>query len=164
MLKKMDKRGLSEIIAYAIMIAIAIGLAVAVFGMWKIIVDGLKPPLDCKDGTSVILEGYTCPTDPTSNLVLSIKNNGGFNVNGVVVKVSYEVGKEPTEMLPIEIGVATNINGTFTFSSELQPGDPPKDATYEGGLGVKLISVQPFVFNDNMKKIVCKGFKEEINC
>lgn len=157
-----NKRGMSEIVAYAIMIAIAIGLAVAVFAMWKTIAEGLKPAVDCNEGTSVYLDSYSCITSP-GNMVLTIKNNGRFNVSGVIVKVSDDVAKEPTTLLNPVDPPCGSLQGYCQFFPDLQPGISG-DATFVLSSSVKRVSIQPFIFINN-KKVVCQGtvIKEPIN-
>ena len=156
---KMNKRGLSEIVAYAIMIAIAISLSVAVYAWLRPLVDS-KPAVDCKEGTSVYLESYSCPA-PGNTIILTIKNNGGFNVTGVIVKVSDDVAKEPTVALtPDDITGVNTAPGYYQFSSELQPGESDNAVFTKmvGGsvISVKRVSYQAFIFANN-KKVVCSG-------
>lgn len=155
--KKKNKRGISEIVAYAIMIAIAIGLATAVFAWYKVVVEGTKEAVDCKDGTSVYLDSYRCvPSPGQTDLVLTIKNNGGFNVSGVIVKVSDDVAKEPTNTLLPVGGLSINA-GTYTFSSDLKPGEQ-KDATFKNSSSgpIRRVSIQPYVYI-NKRIVVCQG-------
>jgi len=149
---KKNKRGLSEIVAYAIMIAIAISLAVAVYA-WLHDVINPKPALDCNEGTTVYLEGYSCSGN---TLILNIKNNGGFDVSGVIVKISNDAANEPTIALqPDASGGA--FPGYFQFNTLLQPGiSLPAIFTNSSSGPIKRISYQPFVFI-NKKKVVCSG-------
>ena len=154
--KGMNKRGLSEIVAYAIMIAIAISLAVAVFAWLRPLVDS-KPAVDCNEGTSVYLESYSCNT-LTKDFGLIIKNNGGFNVSGVIVKVSDDVAKEPTVALQPDDSTGVNTApGYYQFFPDLQPGNSlPANFTYSGT--IKRIGYQAFIFDTvNHKKVVCQG-------
>src|SRR3990167_3334945 len=104
-IKKKNKRGVSEMVAYVILISIALSLAVAVFAWLKITGESaVKPPVDCKEGTTIMLESYNCERDPITgepmgNMILTMKNNGLFNIDGVIVKVSDDIGKEPVDLL-----------------------------------------------------------------
>lgn len=142
---KMNKRGLSEIVAYAIMIAIAISLAVAVFA-WLKIVANPSAPIDCNEGTSIYLDSYSCSG---AIITLIMKNNGGFNVSGYIIKVSDDASKEPTTMI-----TPTGYH-EFLSPSGLIPG-ASESADFTKTSSIKRISYQPFVFINN-KKVVCQG-------
>jgi flagellin-like protein len=166
--KNSNKRGLSEIVGYAILIAIAIGLAVAVFSWYKIVANGVGEKIDCKEGTSISIEDYSCKMIPggglggadITNFTLKIKNNGNFNVFGVIVLVGNDSTKEPYVMLqnidPTSFGPAL---GKFQFTSELKPNDYAYATFVNSSINVsqiRRVSIQPFIFI-NGKQVVCSG-------
>lgn len=160
----MDKKGLSEMIGYVILISIAIGLAVGVYAFWQLVINGTGPAIDCPEGTSVILDSYTC----ADNIItLGIRNNGRFDVQGVVVSVGNDSQKVPvTYLLPVGPGNP----GHYSFLNKLSPNEIKeakfKNETDKGVYndGIKIIEIQPFIINKT--KIMCRGgaIKEEINC
>jgi len=154
---KMNKRGISEIVAYAIMIAIAISLAVAVYA-WLHDVIKPDPAIDCNEGTSVYLQNYSCSLN---QITLNIKNNGGFDVDGVIVKISNDASSEPTiGLVPYDtsLGNPNNVVGYWQFSPVLEPGKSLL-ATFTNSSGpIRRISYQAFILdNVSMKKVVCGG-------
>ena len=155
-LRKMKKRGLSEIVAYAIMIAIAISLATAVFA-WLIIVAKPPTPVDCKEGTSVYLESFSC-NPLTNGFGLIIKNNGGFNISGVIVKISNDVTKEPTTALKPD-ATGGLLDGYYQFSHDLQPGETlSANFTNPSSIQIKRVNYQAFFIDTvSKKKMVCGG-------
>ncbi len=167
--RKFGKRGVSEMVAYVILISIAMGLAVAIFAYLSYVVNIVKPPFDCKEGTSISLEDYGCNPD-LGEINLTIRNNGRFNVDGIIVKFSDNSSKEPVIMLKPQYSGTTGLfsaatKGHFSFDI-LPPGDIPRVAKFtimqdnlppydikDGTL--KIIQIQPFI--RDKKKVACTG-------
>ncbi len=168
---KKNKRGVSEMVAYVILISIAMGLAVAIYAYLNYVVNIVKPPVECKEGTSISLEDYGC--DPVLHEInLTIRNNGRFNVDGIIVKFSDNSSKEPIIMLKPQYSGTSGIflaatTGHFSFDS-LSPGEdnniriakftiiqddgslyPIKEGT------LKTVNILPFI--RDKKKVACTG-------
>jgi len=155
-------------VAYVIFIAVLLGLALLVFTYLNYASASIKPPVDCKDGTSVILEKYSC--DPINGIInLTIKNNGRFNVDGIIAKFSDNLSKAPVTMLKPNYNLVTppssQTTGFFSFAS-LDP-ENSKDAKFfailndsleyiASGNTVKIVEIQPYIEEEN-GKIVCIG-------
>ncbi|MBR9704735.1 hypothetical protein GOV12_04940 [Candidatus Pacearchaeota archaeon] len=170
--KRNRKKGVSEVVGYVILISIALGIALGVFGFLKLLVPMVKPAIDCKEGTSVILDQVGCiagagPGD-TGYLELIIKNNGRFKVDGVLVTIGNDADKTPVTYLKPQPAVVGFLKGHYQFSPELNPSES-LDATFDfieiesdgttetdivDGYQVKTIQIQPFIL-DGKKKIVC---------
>lgn len=162
-----DKRGVSEMIAYVILISIAIGLAVAVYAWLNVVTNIAKPPIDCKEGTTISLESYNCDNF-TGTITLIIKNTGRFNVDGIMAKFGDNLSKEPVAMLkPEYIGTAgfpaAPTPGHFSFNLTTGTNQKVKfsrmkddNTLYEpsGGI-VKVVQIQPFI--RDKRKIACIG-------
>ena len=85
-------------------------------------------------------------------MILNIKNNGGFDVSGVIVKISNDAANEPTIALPSAGAGAGGAAGTYIF--DLQPGiSLPATFTNSSSGPIKRVSYQPFVFINNKKVI-----------
>jgi len=80
---KKNKKGMSVIIGYVLLITFGLVLSVIVFNYLKTYVP--KDSGSCPDGVSIFLESYSC-----SNGVLNItlKNNGRFNYPAYSIHVS----------------------------------------------------------------------------
>ncbi len=166
-------------IAYVILISIALGLAVAVFAWLRITGESAaKPPVDCKEGTTIMLESYSCERDvsgiPTGNIILTLKNNGLFNIDGVIVKVSDEFGKEPVDLLKPKVsggsvaghyslikivegaavGLKPGESDNIEFSSEKYDDGTKRFIPYTPQY-IKKITIQPFI--RDKRKIACIG-------
>lgn len=164
-----SKKAVSEMVAYVILISIALGLALAVYTYLTYVVKIIEPVKDCKDGTTISLDSYECDNN-LRTITLRIKNNGRFNVNGVIVKFSDNSSKTPVTMLipdykDIFGGIAfAPTKGHYTFSS-LNPGSVQNakfsnmissTETYNPAEGIiKVVQIQPFI--TDKKKIACVG-------
>lgn len=163
-----NKRGVSEMVAYVILISIALGLALAVYTYLTYVVKIIEPVKNCKDGTTVYLESYSCD-NISQTITLKIKNNGRFNLDGVIVKFSDNSTKSPVTMLMPDYsafgGVSTApTKGHYTFSL-LNPGSV-RDAKFSRMISsteiynpadgiVRVVQIQPFIADK--KKIACLG-------
>ena len=82
MVNKKNKRGVSVIIGYVVLITFGIILSIIVYNYLKTFVP--TEISDCPDGVSLFIKEYDCVANGT--LSLTIKNNGRFNVNGYFIR------------------------------------------------------------------------------
>jgi hypothetical protein len=94
---KEDKRALSEIVSYVLLIVIALGLATGVYAWMKNYLPSEKE-IKCPDDVALSIKNYNCILI-NKTLILQIENRGMFNVNGFYIRASNETGKIPTLML-----------------------------------------------------------------
>lgn len=152
--KLKNKKGLSNLVAYVLLIAISLSLSVIVYGWLKFYAGGAGDIVTCPSNANLIIDSYKCSSD---NFTVTIKNKGLFDVDGYVLRVHNRPGAE--------FGVYT-FNGTGSF---LGPGDKI-ETTYlfpsidDGLTSVTLADVQPFV-NIDGKDISCVSLSsQKINC
>jgi len=84
---KSNKRGVSEVVGYVILIAIAIIISAAVFIWIKSYVP--TDEIKCPDEVSIFISDYSCnlAAEPGKiNLDVTIKNNGNFKIQGFFIK------------------------------------------------------------------------------
>ena len=88
-----DKKGLSIMIGYVLLVAIAIIMSMIVYQF--IITYIPREALECPDGVSVFIKEtkYDC-TLGAETLEVTIKNNGLFSVAGYFIHATTEVGQE----------------------------------------------------------------------
>ena len=77
-----NKKGVSVVVGYVILITFGIILSVIVYNYLKTYVP--KDLLDCPGGVSLFIKDYECDLN-TGQLNLTIKNNGRFNVEGYFI-------------------------------------------------------------------------------
>ena len=142
MSSKGKKRGLSEMVAYAMMVAIALSLALIVYAWMKGNVIGEAP--SCPDDISVIMSAYSC--DPAvKNLSITLRNKGKFTIDGFIIKggknntANYMLNTTDTPLFDPD----TTINRNFSYS-------------VLGGSSLKIIEVTPYYYNEKRKEnLIC---------
>lgn len=154
--KARDKKGLSNLIAYVLLIGISLSLSIMVYGWLKFYVGGVEV-VSCPSNTNIIIDSYECFRGDSGNLTVTIKNKGLFDIDGYVLRVHNRPGAE--------FGVYT-FNGTGSF---LSPGEKIKTTYLFPSSGdeitdVTLADVQPFV-NIDGEDVSCESFSsQKINC
>jgi len=126
-----NKKGLSEVVGYVLLIVIALSLAVLVYSWIKSYIP--KETVQCPDETTMIIKEYKCDN---SNKIINItmQNKGLFNVEGIVIKTSNETEKEPSQGLRI-VGSYDN-TGIIYFKDDagnLEPRAPGEYYNQEFG-------------------------------
>ena len=87
----MDKKGVSIMIGYVLLITAAIVMGAIVY-QWLRTYVPIEAPA-CSDEISVFMKRYSC--DPaTGELTITIKNNGKFNLAGYFIHVSTDPTQE----------------------------------------------------------------------
>ena len=126
-----NKRGVSEIIGYILMIAIVVVISIFVYGWLKTYVP--QESLTCPDGISVSLPAvvYNC----TSNgLNFSLSNEGTFSIAGYFIHATNDSTQQiaSLDLSRYYRGPPGNPTGTsimFSYYNVLDPGKA-KDANY----------------------------------
>jgi hypothetical protein len=164
--KDKNKKALSEMVSYILLVVIAMGLAVGVFAWLK----GQLPSENeekCSDDVALTIVSYTC--DVTNNkITLNLKNTGLFNINGIYARGSYDANKITTEMLNSPTVFATTPANSPEGSDSSTPGRYIFNSETPLSLGVtktiilnygetkelKKIQIQPYV-NGKKNLLLC---------
>ena len=132
----MNKRGISEVVSYVLLIVIAMGLAAIVYTFLKVYVPKEKP--ECKEGINIIVNDVSCINDGSNYILqLVLENKGLFEINKAYLRIgrdaaSYkeDIGSNPINLInfnPGELSSLPNLNLPQTFNSpgeyllEIQP-------------------------------------------
>jgi flagellin-like protein len=99
-----NKRGVSELISYVLLITFVIVLSGVVYTFMKSYVP--KEALDCPDEVSVLVNGYNCSSQ---ELNLTLKNNGKFNIGGYLI---YATNSPQAELATIDLSKNITSGGT----------------------------------------------------
>ncbi len=86
-----DKKAVSEMVSYAVLIIIAIGLSVLVYAYLQVYVP--KEKATCPSDVALIVQEYTCTASKTigqANLTLTLLNKGFFTLDTVYLRVGPE--------------------------------------------------------------------------
>jgi hypothetical protein len=134
-----DKRGLSNLIAYVLLISISISLSVVVYNWLSDYADQADIE-KCPDGASIVIKGYSC-NGSNGNLTVRLKNKGLFSVDGYILRVHdtpdaafgfYVFNKSGSVIRPDE-----EVVYSYNYSDYNLAGDSLMTVT--------LIEVQPFI-------------------
>ena len=151
-IRKKNKKGISIIVAYVILITISIALAVLVYNWLKFYVSE-KPAEDCPDEAVLVIKDYNCISqsgDP-NYLNLTLQNKGLFTIDGFIVRVNnkpdsemgfYVLNNSGTQLKP---GVEENY--AFYSNKDIYQLSITKPLTF--------VDVQSFVLNEDGKQILC---------
>lgn len=172
-----DKRGLSIVIGYVLLIAISIVMSVVVYQWLKTYVP--TESVECDDGTSVFISdvSYDCVS---GTLEITTRNNGKFSVNGYYIHVS---NNSAEELATIDIssnltdGGSVYGTGSISFASEVCVSDcenslaPAESITSEfdvAAYGSTLVKIEIIPTRvqeiDNRNRLVsCSNAKVEEN-
>lgn len=98
-----NKKAISELVAYVLLITLAVAMAAATYAFLRPYAEKPLPAEECPDAINIVIENYACND---TNINISLKNRGLFSVTGVVINELYTNGT--TYML------ATYPEGLFT--------------------------------------------------
>ena len=114
-----NKKGLSIVIGYILLVSISIAMSVIVFQWIKNYVP--TEEVNCPEGTSIFVKSidYDCEN---SILNLTIKNNGKFSINGFYIRATNVSNQEiATINLASEIITGGKLyEGSVEFSEEIE--------------------------------------------
>ena len=150
-----DKKAVSIIIAYVLLITIAISLSAIVYSWLRFYVSPVQKE-NCPEGVSLIIKEYFYD-DVLDTLNLTIQNKGRFTVKGFVVKVN--------DIKDSSIGIYS----LDKLGAELKPGEVFNKLynTYvdSGNEAIKnkltLVEVQPFVEKSG-NRIFCENVAMQV--
>ncbi len=161
-----NKKAVSLMVSYVLLVSIAIIVATGVF-VWLRTMSNINPSTDCKEGTSLILENYLCTFGIDGGIDLYLKNNGYFNIDGVILSAGNDTGIFPVVYLMPEfaVGFENNIKGHYFFNKTLGPGEitsgnfsniDGQDMEIVDFNNIRIIQIQPFII-ENTGKVVCQN-------
>ncbi len=146
-----NKKGVSVMIAYVLLIVIAIGVSAGVYSFLKIYIPKEKP--ECSDEIHLITKNFSCNSQITNPLSITFSNKGLFTVDAVYVRIARSERKirqlvnDPNDLKPTEID---------KFFIELPPGQTVTK-TYKAdpidGADNYTLEIQPAVYDGNILAI-----------
>lgn len=157
-----DKRGISNMIAYVILISITLSLSVLVYN-WLRFQFGEEVPDTCSERVNLVLSSYDCPSG-SSWLKVDIKNKGLFDVDGYILRVHNRPGADfglyTVDPAGFEIEAGESFEYQYNFTQENYPHNPE---ILELG-DITFLEIQPFVL-EGSKKINCPSIStQDIQC
>ena len=153
---RLNKRAISEVISYVLLITIAISMAAGVYAWLKFYVPSDQEKEKCQDDTALSIIDYECSIE-SQILRIVVENNGLFNTDGFIIRASNNYANIPTAMLvtindPLIHG---STGGIYNFGTSLKLGEiSDGNFSYEPISNVERIQVQPFV-NGKKDILIC---------
>jgi hypothetical protein len=148
--KKQNKRAVSEIISYTLLIVIAIGLSIIVYSYLK--VHTPKEKLECSEDIFAVIKDSSCQfRNGVAYMNVTIQNKGLFNISSVYLRMgipsrttNYLVGNKPIPLAaPLAPGREISLSNLEVPSDVVN-----KQANYS-------LSVQPATQLENKKIVLC---------
>ena len=150
----MNKKGISEIVSYTLLIVIAIGLSIIVFLFLRVYVFKGQAP-ECPPDVSIFINSATCfSASGQYQLNVDLINKGFFTIDAVYVRF-----REPNRKIQNLIGSPYDYH---SFSEGLAPGEktnPPLAFSLSSAQSGKehTLEVQPVVKNDKGEDALCEN-------
>lgn len=164
-IRKLDldnRRGLSEVVGYVMLVVIGMSLAMLVYGWLKGQLPGKEK--ECPSGISLIVSNHTCTS---KGIKITVRNEGRFNLEGYIVRGINETGfkKEltirgegKTSRFFYEGGNLLSLKPEEKFTS----GDL-KDSELEN---IDKVEIIPLKLIEDMGRVQCSRARitHEVNC
>ncbi len=181
----MNKKGISQMVAYVILIVISLSLAVIVYGWLQLQIP--KEKAECSSDISLIIKEVDCNYDTAKGEVsIKFQNKGLFTIDGGYIRGSSELDGAIDKDLYISGGFKqkgdTLSTGSFAGDREegflsfeflkgsgLTPNEEYNVVVEKPGLGnnpLYEIEVVPFVSSDEDDLVLCneKSLTREVRC
>jgi len=168
---KNNKKAVSEILSYVMLIIIALALSVLVYAYLKVYVPKDKPI--CPDEISIYIKAASCKTGAlgtaTTNISLTLENKGMFDIHGAYIRF----GRNGSKVLDLINDPLNSPSIFFTsISSPAELGLAPQ--RYQSGeiysstnypAGNYTVEVQPAVFIGK-KLVICEKAvaRQDVEC
>lgn len=161
----MDKKGISIMIGYVLLISSAIIIGAIVYNWMKTYVPAES--IECPDGVSIFINDLNCVN---SQLNLTLKNNGRFEIDGYFI---HATNSSTQELATIDLSsYAGGTGGMISFPQGLKPNQKIKNvfnfngASFESVYSIEIIPIKIQAINNKIKLIGCSDskVKEKVSC
>lgn len=115
-MKMENKKAISELIAYVLLVSLSIALSIAVYS-WLRAYASPTTLKACPDGVSVIIQDYICDK---GNITINISNKGLFKIDGYIFRINNETDVNGN---PVGLPVKNIAKGPVILLSPLNPGE-----------------------------------------
>ena len=149
MLHKTNKRAVSEIVGYVLLIVIAVGISISVYQFLKIQIPKETP--ECSPDISIVVQDYECNINEEYVLYLKLSNKGLFTIDGAYIRFGPEENKIKTLI------TKKNSPQDIKFEQGLLPGETEdkmyklkalEDVILKGNMSVEIEPIQ--YINNNL--------------
>jgi hypothetical protein len=141
----MNKKGVSVLISYVLLISIAVALSIGVYSWLRFYVSPGEE-VECLDGADLIIEDYDCLYDGFN---LTVKNMGLHYLDGYRMAVHDRSGAEFALYVMEEEGVPLPPGDSFSYYYPYSSYEEKEISS------ISLIEIAPFI-EENGEKILCE--------
>ena len=151
--KTTNKRAVSLMVSYVLLIVISLGLAGGVYSFLKF---RATIPTDegCPVDAVLTIKSYNC-NNQTKILTLEIENRGLFNISGFFIRATNNTeipAIMPLQTSELEGELGKNITGRYYFNSPLAPNSKQETKfSYTNAIPIKKIEIQPFIVKERLQ-------------
>ena len=124
-----------------------------IFSMLKYYPNIIAPPEECKDDTSLRLDNYSCSNN---ELILNLKNNGLFNVDGFILQVGNDSRKFPIDRIDPTWSKLDFGAGYYIFNNSIKPGEI-QNANFTMKENISVLQIQAMILDEEEQKIPCES-------
>lgn len=166
-----DKKAISVIISYVLMIVITISLAVLVYSWLRFQAKQIEEIDKCPAGVSLIVQNYSCSVG--KNINLGVKNKGLFNISGFYIRGTDKTGPDALPIIFLKDLSTSRLEDedVHYFSKSgvyapLPPGESEANVfSYFGLEELKKIQIEPFRIQ-NKKIVLCEEatISQDVDC
>lgn len=143
-----NKKALSEIVGYTLLIVIALAMAAMVYTFLKVYIPKDVP--QCEDEINIIVQDYSC----VSNVLnLTLVNKGLFKADAVYLRLGSQSSKIRQQINPDNI-YFIRPDGTIGLNPQ-EEFSGSYDVSYLGTPGTYTLEVQPAI-TQNRRPILCE--------
>lgn len=167
---QLDKRAVSLIVSYVLLISIGLSIAGLVYGWLRFYVD-IEEAVKCPEGVSLILTDikYEEIQVGEATLNLTIQNKGLFDIEGYVIRVNNRTGSKVgiNTIYRPEDSLAPSPSGNFPLKTgQIFNHDFSSEYLSSRGSGrICFIEIQPYIREENNQTVPCSQISSRIvNC
>ena len=147
-----EKRGLSNLIAYVLLISISISLSVVVYNWLGSYVPDFDNLPVCSDNVELMIASYTCVSGADGFLKVNLLNRGLFGIDGFMLKVhdtpDAEFAFYPFDDEGVPIDVGGSVDRVYNFNDS--------NINTAGLFELTLLEVRPYLLEDG--KVSCQSY------
>jgi hypothetical protein len=160
-----NKKGVSVVIGYVILISVGIIMSLVVYNYLKTYVP--KDAVQCPNGVSILITQYDCVGN---SLNITLKNNGKFNYMGYYIHASENSSIDVATINLADNFINSSSGEAYAFTNShilfsisdsnnfMQPQTETEHWFDLNGTSIKFIEITP------TKEIVYKNKKRFVNC
>lgn len=163
MYRAKNKKALSEIVGYTLLIVIALGMAAGVYSFLKVYIPKEKP--DCGEDIRLTIEDYSCTA--SGNVMVTIRNSGLFRADAAFIRLGPQNAKIKTQL---NMGEDIYLSQPDSNTTGLDPGrsfskEYPVSSVTKGISGPYVLEVQPAVVKNRVLTLCEKAIiSQTIEC